>query len=139
MNLLATLLGMAVIDRLGRKTLLLIGSVGLAISLFGVSVVFFTHTHQSALLYLLVIYILFFAISQGAVIWVYISEVFPNRVRAKGQSLGSSGTFPLLAAKSGGYPFYSWVDGGLSVPGGIVYLSRDQKNYSRRNAAEVRD
>ncbi|HXJ12521.1 MAG TPA: MFS transporter, partial [Candidatus Limnocylindrales bacterium] len=60
-------------------------------------------------------YIAFFAFSQGAVIWVFISEVFPNRVRAKGQSLGSfshwfmnaliSGIFPLLAASSGGYPF----------------------------------
>jgi MFS transporter, SP family, arabinose:H+ symporter len=65
--------------------------------------------------WLLVGYIAFFAFSQGAVIWVFISEVFPNRVRAKGQSLGSfshwimnaaiSATFPLLAAKSGGYPF----------------------------------
>jgi SP family arabinose:H+ symporter-like MFS transporter len=115
MNLLATLLGMAVIDRLGRKTLLLVGSVGLTVCLSGVSGIFFTHTHQSALLYLLVGYIFFFAISQGAVIWVFISEVFPNRVRAKGQSLGSSthwimnalisGTFPLFATKSGGYPF----------------------------------
>jgi sugar transport protein len=64
---------------------------------------------------LLIGYIAFFAFSQGAVIWVFISEVFPNRVRAKGQSLGSfshwfmnaliSGIFPLLAASSGGYPF----------------------------------
>src|SRR5204863_7258507 len=69
----------------------------------------------SYLLWLLVGYIAFFAISQGAVIWVYISEVFPNRVRAKGQALGSSshwimnamisGIFPLMAASSGGFPF----------------------------------
>ena len=61
------------------------------------------------------VYIAFFAISQGAVIWVYISEVFPNRVRAKGQSLGSSShwimnaiisaIFPVLAKSSGAYPF----------------------------------
>ena len=115
MNLLATFLGMAMIDRLGRKTLLLIGSVGTAACLFGVSWVFFTDSHQSALLWFLVIYIAFFAISQGAVIWVYISEVFPNRVRAKGQSVGSSShwimnaiiayTFPQLAKSSGAYPF----------------------------------
>jgi sugar porter (SP) family MFS transporter len=115
MNLLATFLGMAMIDRLGRKTLLLIGSVGTAACLFGVSWVFFTNSHQSALLWFLVIYIAFFAISQGAVIWVYISEVFPNRVRAKGQSVGSSShwimnaiiayTFPQLAKSSGAYPF----------------------------------
>ena len=90
MNLLATLLGMAVIDKLGRKTLLLIGAVGTALCLFGVSAVFYTQSHQSMLVWLLIAYIAFFAISQGAVIWVYIGEVFPNRVRAKGQSLGSS-------------------------------------------------
>jgi len=114
-NLLATFLGMAVIDKLGRRTLLLIGSVGTAACLFGVSNVFFTHSHQSALLLLLVAYIAFFAISQGAVIWVYIGEVFPNRVRSKGQSVGSSShwimnaiiayIFPQLAESSGGYPF----------------------------------
>jgi MFS transporter, SP family, arabinose:H+ symporter len=115
MNLAATLLGMSVIDRLGRKTLLLIGSVGTAACLFGVSWVFFANSHQSYLLVFLVAYIAFFAISQGAVIWVYISEVFPNRVRAKGQSVGSSShwimnaiiayTFPQLAKSSGAYPF----------------------------------
>jgi len=115
MNLAATLLGMSVIDKLGRKTLLLIGSVGTAACLFGVSWVFFTNSHQSYLLVFLVAYIAFFAISQGAVIWVYISEVFPNRVRAKGQSVGSSShwimnaiiayTFPQLAKSSGAYPF----------------------------------
>jgi len=115
MNLVATLLAMTVIDKLGRKTLLLIGSVGTAGCLAGVSGVFFTESHQSYLLWLLVAYIAFFAISQGAVIWVYIGEVFPNRVRAKGQALGSSShwimnaiiayTFPQLAKSSGAYPF----------------------------------
>jgi sugar porter (SP) family MFS transporter len=115
MNLVATLLAMTVIDRIGRKTLLLIGSVGTAACLAGVARVFFTQSHQSNLLWLLVAYIAFFAISQGAVIWVYIGEVFPNRVRAKGQALGSSShwimnamiayTFPQLAKSSGAYPF----------------------------------
>jgi len=115
MNLAATLLAMTVIDRIGRKTLLLIGSVGTAACLAGVASVFFTQSHQSYLLWLLVAYIAFFAISQGAVIWVYIGEVFPNRVRAKGQALGSSShwimnamiayTFPQLAKSSGAYPF----------------------------------
>lgn len=115
MNLLATFLGMSVIDKLGRKTLLLIGSAGMVACLSGVAAVFLTNSHQSQLLWLLVAYIGFFAISQGAVIWVYIGEVFPNRVRAKGQSLGNSAhwvmnaaisfTFPLLAEKSHGYPF----------------------------------
>ena len=115
MNLVATLLAMTVIDKLGRKTLLLIGSVGTAACLIGVASIFFMQRHQSSLVWLLVGYIFFFAISQGSVIWVYISEVFPTRVRSKGQSLGSSshwvmnaiisGTFPLLAKYSAGAPF----------------------------------
>ena len=114
-NLLAVMLAMSVIDRIGRKTLLLIGSVGCVVSLAGVSVVFFSGRHADLLLGCLVGFIGFFSFSQGAVIWVYISEVFPNRVRAKGQSLGSfshwfmnaivSWAFPLMAASSGGYPF----------------------------------
>ena len=109
------MVAMSVIDRIGRKTLLLVGSVGSAACLAGVSAIFFTARHENLLLWLLIGYIAFFAFSQGAVIWVYLSEVFPNTVRAKGQSLGSfthwimnaliSGTFPLMAASSGGYPF----------------------------------
>jgi SP family arabinose:H+ symporter-like MFS transporter len=114
-NLLATLLGMALIDRIGRKTLLLIGSVGMVVCLSGVGVVFLTRQHRASLLSLLVGYIFSFGISQGAVIWVYLSEVFPNRVRAKGQSLGSSThwvmnaiiaqLFPLVATGSPAVPF----------------------------------
>ena len=114
-NLIFTMVAMSVIDRIGRKTLLLVGSVGTAACLAGVSAIFFTARHENLLVWLLIGYIAFFAFSQGAVIWVYLSEVFPNTVRAKGQSLGSfthwimnaliSGTFPLMAASSGGYPF----------------------------------
>jgi SP family arabinose:H+ symporter-like MFS transporter len=114
-NLLFTMIAMTVIDKLGRKTLLLVGSVGTAACLAGVSAIFFTHSHESLLVWLLVGYIAFFAFSQGAVIWVYLSEVFPNSVRSKGQSLGTfahwlmnaliSGIFPLMAATSGAYPF----------------------------------
>jgi sugar porter (SP) family MFS transporter len=114
-NLAFTMIAMSVIDRIGRKTLLLVGSVGTAACLAGVSAIFFTHSHENLLVWLLVGYIAFFAFSQGAVIWVYISEVFPNSVRAKGQSLGSfshwfmnaliSGIFPLMAVSSGAYPF----------------------------------
>ncbi len=113
--LVFTIVAMAVIDSLGRKTLLLIGSVGTAVSLAGVAGIFFTGQHRSLLLWLLVSFIAFFSVSQGAVIWVYISEVFPNTVRAKGQSLGAfshwfmnaviSGIFPVMAASSGAYPF----------------------------------
>jgi sugar porter (SP) family MFS transporter len=115
MNLVATMLAMSVIDKLGRKTLLLIGSVGTAVCLAGVAAIFLSNSHQSDLVWLLVGFIFFFAISQGAVIWVYISEVFPTRVRSKGQSLGSSShwimnaiitkAFPSIAAMSAGAPF----------------------------------
>jgi SP family arabinose:H+ symporter-like MFS transporter len=114
-NLIATMAAMSIIDRLGRKKLLLIGSVGTALCLAGVAFIFLTHQYERALVWLLIGYIGFFAFSQGAVIWVYLSEVFPNRVRAKGQSLGSfshwamnaliSGIFPMMAASSGGAPF----------------------------------
>jgi sugar porter (SP) family MFS transporter len=110
-NLLFTVIAMSVIDRLGRRTLLLIGSVGTAVCLAGVARIFFTGQHENLLLWLLVGFIASFAFSQGAVIWVYLAEVFPNTVRAKGQSLGSfsnaliSFTFPQMAASSGAYPF----------------------------------
>jgi SP family arabinose:H+ symporter-like MFS transporter len=114
-NLIFTMIAMTLIDRAGRKKLLLTGAVGTSLCLAGVACVFLTHSHESILVYLLVCYIAFFAFSQGAVIWVYIGEVFPNRVRASGQSLGSfthwvmagiiSLEFPKFAAKSGGYPF----------------------------------
>jgi hypothetical protein len=77
--------------------------------------VFLSGSRQDLLIWCVVGFIGSFAFSQGAVIWVYLSEIFPNRVRAKGQSLGSfthwimnaliSGVFPVLAAKSGGVPF----------------------------------
>ena len=114
-NLLFTMLAMSMIDRVGRKTLLLIGAVGTTFCLAGVSYVFLSGSHQNLLVWVLVAYIAFFAFSQGAVIWVYIGEVFPNRVRASGQSLGSfthwlmaafiTFGFPAVAEKSGGYPF----------------------------------
>ncbi len=106
MNFVATLLAMSVIDKLGRKSLLLIGSVGTAVCLGGVAAIFHAHSHQSNLVWLLVGFIFFFSISQGAVIWVYISEVFPTRVRSKGQSLGSSSHWVMNAVISG---FFPWV------------------------------
>lgn len=114
-NLLATLLGISLIDKLGRKTLLLIGAVGCGICLAGVAVIFYLGTHQGLLLPLLVGFIISFAISQGAVIWVYLSEVFPTAVRSKGQGLGSSThwimngiitlLFPVVARYSKPLPF----------------------------------
>ncbi|MGC2636968.1 MAG: sugar porter family MFS transporter [Acidobacteriaceae bacterium] len=106
MNFCATLLAMSVIDKVGRKTLLLIGSVGTAFALAGVAAIFSLHSHQADLVWLLIGFIFFFSISQGAVIWVYISEIFPTRVRSKGQSLGSSSHWVMNAVISG---FFPWV------------------------------
>ncbi|MGA3135684.1 MAG: sugar porter family MFS transporter [Terracidiphilus sp.] len=89
-NLVFTVVGMAAIDKLGRKTLLLIGAAGTASCLAGVAWLFKTHSHPGALVWVLVTYIAFFALSQGAVIWVYIGEVFPNSVRSKGQGVGNA-------------------------------------------------
>ncbi|MGA3204960.1 MAG: sugar porter family MFS transporter [Bryobacteraceae bacterium] len=114
-NLLFTVLAMSIIDRIGRKTLLLVGAIGTAACLAGVATVFASGSHENLLVWLLVGFIAFFAFSQGAVIWVYLSEVFPTRVRAKGQSLGSfthwimnaaiSWAFPIFAAHSKSIPF----------------------------------
>ncbi|MCU0443448.1 MAG: sugar porter family MFS transporter [Microscillaceae bacterium] len=110
-NLIFTIGGMFLIDRFGRKVLMYVGSLGLITTLLLVSYAFFTEQFAGVPYYLFV-YIAFFAFSQGAVIWVFISEVFPNEVRAYGQALGSfthwifaaviANIFPILANTLGG-------------------------------------
>lgn len=110
-NLVFTIVGMSVIDKLGRKTLLLIGAAGTAGCLAGVAWIYSSSAHQGMLVWLLITYIAFFALSQGAVIWVYIGEVFPNAVRSKGQGVGNAShwtmntiialTFPWVAHNMG--------------------------------------
>ena len=114
-NLVATLLALPLIDRIGRKPLLLFGAVGTALALAGVALIMALQRGQALLLPLLVAFIASFAVSQGAVIWVYLSELFPTAVRARGQSLGSAthwvmnaliaGIFPTVAATSKSLPF----------------------------------
>ncbi|MBS1600202.1 MAG: sugar porter family MFS transporter [Bacteroidetes bacterium] len=112
-NFTFTLLAMNFIDKIGRRTLMLIGSFGLIFTLGMVSYSFYAaHFNGWTVPLYLFVYIAFFAFSQGAVIWVFISEIFPNQVRAKGQTLGSSThwimatiiafSFPYLADKAGG-------------------------------------
>ncbi len=89
--------------------------MGTAVCLAGVAAIFFAQRHEDLLVWLLVGFIAFFAFSQGAVIWVYLSEVFPNRVRAKARAWAAlrhwfmnaliSGLSPSLATSSGGIPF----------------------------------
>ena len=114
-NLVFTLIGMALIDRSGRKTLLIAGAAGMALCLAVAAAVMFGQTGSKWMLPALVGFIAFFATSQGAVTWVYISEIFPTPVRARGSALGASthwlmnaliaGIFPVLVAWSPGIPF----------------------------------
>jgi sugar porter (SP) family MFS transporter len=114
-NLLATVAALSLIDRLGRKTLLLIGAVGTTLTLTGVTLIMARGQGRAWLLPLLIGFIASFAFSQGAVIWVYLSEIFPSAVRARGQGLGSathwlanaliSALFPIVAAVTTSLPF----------------------------------
>jgi sugar porter (SP) family MFS transporter len=119
-NLAFTLLAMTMIDRFGRKRLLIIGSFGMILFL-GLTAMAFKDpgvTDKNVIFYLIG-FIAFFAFSQGAVIWVFISEIFPNSVRSQGGSLGSfthwimaaiiSWTFPIIVEGSPMGGFYSFI------------------------------
>ncbi|MGC3956498.1 MAG: sugar porter family MFS transporter [Verrucomicrobiota bacterium] len=118
-NLISTLVGMAIIDKVGRKPLLILGSLGGGISLALVTWIFSANVHADWLVWLLGGMVICHAFGQGAVIWVFISEIFPTQVRSKGQTLGSfthwfmamliSWIFPVVARDLGqpqaGLPF----------------------------------
>jgi sugar porter (SP) family MFS transporter len=104
-NMVFTLLAISVIDKFGRKPLLIIGSVGMVICLGLVAYTFQTQTYDGfSIMFYLVGFIAFFAFSQGAVIWVYMSEIFPNKVREQGQTLGSSTHWIMAAIISWTFP-----------------------------------
>ncbi|MEO6843890.1 MAG: sugar porter family MFS transporter [Ginsengibacter sp.] len=116
-NLVFTMAGLYLIDRIGRKKLMLIGSVGYIISLAAVAFAFYSgHSGGMVVPVLLFVFIASHAIGQGTVIWVFISEIFPNSVRAYGQSLGCATLwitasiittiFPIMAAKFGLAPLF---------------------------------
>jgi sugar porter (SP) family MFS transporter len=118
-NLVFTLLGMFLIDSMGRRFLMFVGSIGYIISLSFVSGAFFLEAFDGYLVpFWLFVFVASHAVGQGAVIWVFLSEIFPNEVRAFGQSLGSSthwvlaaliaGVFPFLAGKLGGGPIFAF-------------------------------
>jgi sugar porter (SP) family MFS transporter len=120
-NLVFTMAALLVIDKFGRRKLMLIGSIGYLLSLGATSWAFYTYgtafdgVGSHIVLGSLVLFIASHAFGQGAVIWVFISEIFPNAVRARGQALGSSThwimaaaiswTFPMFAEQSGGHTF----------------------------------
>ncbi|HZI23682.1 MAG TPA: sugar porter family MFS transporter [Chryseolinea sp.] len=119
-NMIFTLLAISLIDKFGRKTLLIVGSVGMVVFLGLVAQAFYSQDFGGyAVMFYLVGFIAFFAFSQGAVIWVFMSEIFPNKVRSQGQTLGSfthwimaaiiSWTFPILVESSNNGGFYSFL------------------------------
>jgi SP family xylose:H+ symportor-like MFS transporter len=120
-NLVVTMLALAVIDHFGRRRLMIVGSIGYIVSLATTAWAFYTYGSQFTgtgsliILISLIVFIASHALGQGAVIWVFISEIFPNRVRARGVALGCfthwimnaiiSWTFPIIAQQSGGHAF----------------------------------
>ncbi len=104
-NLLFTLLGVFLIDKLGRKQLLLFGSIGYIVSLSLVAAAFFLNWGGLWVPIFLFLFIASHAIGQGAVIWVFISEIFPNRLRASGQAFGSSTHWVLAAIIPSSIPY----------------------------------
>src|SRR5262249_49860647 len=135
-NLVFTMAAMLLIDHFGRRKLMLAGSIGYILSLGATAWAFYHYGNQfttvgSALvLASLLLFIASHAFGQGAVIWVFISEIFPNRVRARGQALGSfthwvmaaaiSWTFPMIAAKSGGHTFAFYA---LCMVGQLLWVA----------------
>jgi sugar porter (SP) family MFS transporter len=113
--LVFTMLAMAIIDHFGRRKLMIAGSIGYIVGLSGAAYAFYASVQGSLLLVSLLIFIAAHGFGQGAVIWVFISEIFPNRVRARGQALGTfthwamnaaiSWTFPMIAAAAGWMAF----------------------------------
>jgi sugar porter (SP) family MFS transporter len=116
-NLVFTLIGVFLIDKLGRKVLMYIGSVGYIISLSLVSIAFFQHWQGIAVPIFLFLFVASHAIGQGAVIWVFISEIFPNHLRASGQSFGSTTHWVLAAIIPSLIPFLF-----STIGPGVVFL-----------------
>ena len=114
-NLIFTMVGLAIIDRFGRRSLMAVGSVGL-IATLGLVSYSFASGASGWISGLLFVYIAFFAMSQGAVIWVFISEVFPNQIRAGGQALGSFTHWLLAALIANAFPFVA-----NRLGGGLVF------------------
>ena len=144
-NLLFTLLAMSVIDRFGRKKLLLIGSVGMIIFLALTANAFAGSVEgNKAVLFYLIGFIAFFAFSQGAVIWVFISEIFPNAVRSKGGALGSfthwimaaiiSWTFPVIVQEIPNGGMYSFIFYSIMMLLSFLFIWRVMPETKGRNS-----
>lgn len=147
-NLVFTLLAMTVIDKFGRKTLLIIGSFGMILFL-GLTAMAFKDpgVANPNVIWYLIGFIAFFAFSQGAVIWVFISEIFPNSVRSQGGSLGSfthwimaaiiSWTFPIIVEGSplGGY--YSFIFYSIMMVLHLIFVWRFLPETKGKSLEEI--
>lgn len=111
-NLISTMAGLTLIDKYGRKSLMFVGSLGLITALALASEAFFSERTGIAVPVYLFMFIAFFAFSQGAVIWVFISEIFPNSVRAHGQALGSFTHWIMAAIIAYIFPYFAQTFGG---------------------------
>lgn len=128
-NLIFTMAALSVIDSFGRKKLMIVGSVGYILSLGATATAFHLKLGGLFVLLALIVFIASHAFGQGVVIWVFISEIFPNRVRARGQALGTfthwfmcaliSWTFPVIAAASGSYAFAFFA---LCMVGQLIWV-----------------
>ena len=113
-NVIFTYIGISLIDKLGRKSLMYIGSIGYIISLTLISLSFILDWGGILLPIFLFLFIASHAIGQGAIIWVYISEIFPNNIRSYGQSFGVSTHWVLAAIIPSLIPFlFSWIGPGI--------------------------
>ena len=121
-NLIFTLLGLALIDRAGRRQLMYIGSVGYIVSLTLVALAFVWKWQGMAVPIFLFLFIAAHAIGQGTVIWVFISEIFPNHLRAKGQAFGSSVHWILAAAIPSTIPVLFSTIGAAPVFGFFAFM-----------------
>jgi len=127
--LVFTMFAMIIIDHFGRRKLMIVGSIGYIIGLVGAAFAFYAKVEGPLLLISLLVFIAAHGFGQGAVIWVFISEIFPNRVRARGQALGSfthwamnaaiSWTFPIIAAAAGWMAFGFYA---LCMVGQLVWV-----------------
>ena len=151
-NLIFTFVGLYLIDRLGRRTLLIIGSLGYIISLSLVAIAFKTEASPAFLMIFLLMFIASHAIGQGAVIWVFIAEIFPNKVRALGQSrrprsrsryhfccdhhsnnarLPGQGDWNIWKESLAYFSFFRFYDG-VAAHLGIDQGARNKRSFSRR-------
>jgi sugar porter (SP) family MFS transporter len=146
-NLIFTLLGMSIIDKVGRKTLLITGAIGMIIFLGLTAFAFNTGSANHLVILYLVGFIAFFAMSQGAVIWVFISEIFPNSVRSQGSSLGSfthwimaaiiAWTFPIIVNASPNGGFYSFIFFSCMVFVSLIFIWRVMPETKGRTLEQI--